>query len=112
MASNPFVLAPGVGEPLRRLVNVSKQPAKVIVAIAPGDELEVSADLGAQLCAVSPSLRYIDEYDPAAATQARLDATQADDEPAEEEPEVVEVVLVEEPTELADDQAGDEPTEA
>lgn len=38
-----------LGEPVRRLRNVTKSPAKLDVSVAPGDELIVSEDLAAQL---------------------------------------------------------------
>lgn len=42
---------------LRRLRNDSKQPAKVSVIVAPGDELEVSDDLASQLQAASGAIK-------------------------------------------------------
>lgn len=41
---------------LRRFRNNSKQVAKVEIHVAPGDELEVSDDLGAQLQAATTAL--------------------------------------------------------
>jgi hypothetical protein len=42
---------------LRRIGNHSKQPAKISAIVAPGDVLEVSEDLAAQLHAANPALR-------------------------------------------------------
>lgn len=47
-----------MNNPARRgLRNVSKHPAKVFVVIPPGDELEVSDDVAAQLTAASSAIK-------------------------------------------------------
>lgn len=77
----------GLNQPpqgLRPLINKSKQPAKVAVAIAPGDTLLVSDELAAQLQNSSTSL-----VDPATV-------------PATPAPVAVEVDAVGEPAEDVD----------
>lgn len=49
---------------LHRLRNNSKQPAKVSVTVAPGDELEVSDDVAAQLQAASSAIKPADGLPP------------------------------------------------
>ena len=67
---------------LRPLFNRSKQPAKVSIVIAPGDELHVSADLAAQLTAASSALADI-----AAADAPKGAPAPADDGAAASEPD-------------------------
>lgn len=59
----------GLGDPLRRLRNRTKQTAKVTVHVAPGDELAVSDDVAAQLEAATTA------FGPAGADGPVKDAT-------------------------------------
>lgn len=70
---------------LRRLFNNSKRAAKVSVIVPPGDELEVSEDVAAQLTAADPHIILVEDRDAKAqAAQARgalaLDAEGKDDQ--------------------------------
>lgn len=70
---------------LHRFGNHSKQPAKVSVAIAPGDTLDVSDDLAAQLQAASTAIR---EGQPTMPSEDEIEAanTPVVEEPPDEKP--------------------------
>lgn len=69
---------------LRRLWHNSNQPAKVQVTIQPGDELEVSDDVAAQLTAAST--HFVDGPPPAPASEPTGSAEGAADQPAAKAP--------------------------
>lgn len=87
MGVNPVALNPPTAG-LRPLFNRSKQPAKVSIVIAPGEQLAVSDELAEQLIAASPAIADIAASDaPKGAPASEL----AEEAAAEVAPDAAEV---------------------
>lgn len=69
--------AAGLGDPLRRFRNKSKQPAKVELVIAPGDNLAVSENVAVQLEAATTALEATDRPAPPVEVVVEVDADPA-----------------------------------